>query len=361
MKIKVHDKAKVIMENPLSIHNYFGWPTAVTLKNGKIAVAASGFRLGHICPFGKTVISYSEDDGKTYTLPTPVIDTYLDDRDGGLCTFGESGLIITSFNNRVDWQKQITDDPYKLSYLNKITPEQEDKYLGATFRVSYDNGITFGPLYKSPITSPHGPCELSDGTILWVGCIFDGSYMRCEGKNDIQVYSLNPENGEMKFVGEIENIEIDAKKYNSYEPHAIVLDSGTLLTHIRVEDGNGKIFTIYQSKSTDGGKTWSKPVQILEDKGGAPAHIFKHSSGTLICTYGDREKPYGIKAMFSKDGGETWDTNYTLYINNEISSDLGYPSTVELPDRSLLTIFYAHNTKWDDPAIIMQTHWSFEK
>jgi len=190
--------------------------------------------------------------------------------------------------------------------------------------------------------------------------VFDKDNKHSNEINNIQAYKINTTDGSMSYVGEIENITVDGKNLFSYEPHTIVLDDGTLLTHIRVEDDNHKIFTIYQSKSTDGGKTWTKPVQILADKGGAPAHIFKHSSGTLICTYGDREKPYGIKAMFSNDCGETWDIDNTVYLNNSISSDLGYPSTVELPDGSLLTIFYAHNTSRDAPAIIMQIHWSFE-
>ena len=99
MKIKLLGQVRTVMSNPDSKHNYFGWPTAVRLQNGKIAVVASGFRLGHVCPFGKTVISYSEDEGETFTYPAPVIDTPLDDRDGGILAYGKSGVIVTSFNN----------------------------------------------------------------------------------------------------------------------------------------------------------------------------------------------------------------------------------------------------------------------
>ena len=118
MKIKTYGEAQVIMSNPNGKHNYFGWPTATRLQNGKIAVVASGFRLRHVCPFGKTVISYSEDEGKTYTLPAPVIDTVLDDRDGGIMTFGKSGVIVTSFNNAVEFQRKIAgEEPYRNAYL----------------------------------------------------------------------------------------------------------------------------------------------------------------------------------------------------------------------------------------------------
>lgn len=106
MRIIKSGDVKVIMSNQGSRHNYFGWPTAARLQNGKIAVAASGFRRRHVCPFGKAVISYSDDDGETYTLPAPVIDTVLDDRDGGILAFGDSGVIITSFNNTTAFQRE---------------------------------------------------------------------------------------------------------------------------------------------------------------------------------------------------------------------------------------------------------------
>ena len=101
MEIKIIGKPKIIMSNRGSKHNYFGWPTVAKLQDGKIAVGASGFRLEHVCPFGKAVISYSYDNGETYTSPAPIIDTPLDDRDGGILAFGEKNVIVTSFNNTV--------------------------------------------------------------------------------------------------------------------------------------------------------------------------------------------------------------------------------------------------------------------
>jgi hypothetical protein len=145
MKIMTHGEPQIIMSNPSSHHSYFGWPTAAKLQNGKIAVVASGFRRRHICPFGKTVISYSEDEGKTYTRPAPVIDTTLDDRDGGIVAFGESGVIVTSFNNHVDFQKSLPyADAYDHAYLDTVTNEEDARDIGATFVFSSDFGVTFG-------------------------------------------------------------------------------------------------------------------------------------------------------------------------------------------------------------------------
>ena len=106
MKIVRIGEKRIIMSAPDQRNNYFAWPSAKRLQDGRIAVGASGYRLRHICPFGKAVMMTSSDDGETYSLPSPVIDTCLDDRDCGIATFGESGLIVTSFNNTVNFQRK---------------------------------------------------------------------------------------------------------------------------------------------------------------------------------------------------------------------------------------------------------------
>ncbi len=345
MKIELIGSAETIISNPHSKHGYFAWPTVARLQDGKIAVGASGFRIEHVCPFGKAVVSYSFDDGKTYTLPAPVIDTPLDDRDAGICTFGESGVIVTSFNNSADMQRGYNqDNPYVQIYINTITKEDEEKYLGSLFRVSNDCGITFGEIFHSPVTSPHGPTELRDGTILWAGNRFGNE------ESGIEIVKLNPHNGETEHIGEI---TIDDKKIFLNEPNLIELPDGKLICHIRGE--NDTMFTTFQSVSTDRGKTWSKPEMLLDETGGAPPHLILLKSGVLISTYGRRKQPYGIMAMVSLDGGQTWEKDLRLF-ETYGSDDIGYPSTVELDDGTLLTVFYSRKDE-DSPCNILQQKW----
>ena len=76
--------------------------------------------------------------------------------------------------------------------------------------------------------------------------------------------------------------------------------------------------------------------------------------------------------MFSKDYGVTWDFGHIIFefpgdVEGWPSQDLGYPTTVELGDGSLLTVFYAHlnancdRTKSDNPAVIYAQRWTFEE
>ena len=357
MKVQLIGELKTVMSNRDGIHNYFAWPTLTRLKNGRLAVGASGFRLFHVCPFGKGVLSYSDDGGKTYTSPATVFDTVLDDRDVGLCPFGESGLIATSFNNRVEFQRvqnqKRTDSPKKSyidAYLDLVSPEAEEAVLGSTYRISLDDGVTFGPILKSPITSPHGPTELQSGEILWVGTSFESG---C----DILAYRLHSTEGRMEYVGEIDTSGIKGDGGVPGEPYAIETDDGRILCHIRADFPGYRSFTLYQSESFDGGKTWTTPVQILPEGEGAPSHILKHSSGALICAYGHRRSPNGIKVMISRDGGNTWGEGEYLY-RHPTTYDLGYPSTVELSDGSLLTVFYTRGNSEGEGMILAQK-WSF--
>lgn len=372
MKIKLIGKPEIIMHNPESKHNYFAWPSVARLKNGKIAAACSGFRLSHICPFGKVAMVTSEDEGESFSPIQIAMDTILDDRDAGLTPFGENGLILTSFNHSMEKLRNLcvgTDEQLKYmnAYMDMLTPEMEEGIQGSTYRVSYDNGKKFGKINLAPVTSPHGPTELSDGTILWVGRAY-GDGNKGEYKDHI-ISCKTGLGGECEIIGKIEPVIIENGINAAHEPHAIELDNGTILCHFRVER-TWDIFTLYQTESHDGGKTWTKPHQILDDLGGAPAHLLKLSSGAIVSTYGYRRDPVAVKAMISYDNGKTWDTDDNIiYTNPDFTDnfdtrmkrwDMGYPATVELNDGSLLTVFYIHPTE-DAPPVIMKQKWSFEK
>ncbi len=358
MKIELIGSPQIIMENPGSLHNYFAWPTVTRLQDGRIAAAASGYRLAHICPFGKAVMAVSTDEGKTYTPPMPVIDTVLDDRDAGLCPFGESGLILTSFNNTVEFQRRSGQGgAYRDAYLDRVTPEAEQAVLGATFRVSLDCGTTWGQLHRSPITSPHGPTVLADGTILWVGRTFSKNDSFRIDVDCVMAYALDPATGEMTCRGRIDDIFDGDVKLLSCEPHAIAMPDGRIICHIRVQGGSPerKFFTVYQSESADGGYTWSTPVMLLDREGGSPPHLLRLSNGITLSTYARRKDDFGIRVMLSRDDCRSWETEHIL-VRNAVTPDLGYPATVELNDGSLLTVYYAHPAK-GEPAVILQQKW----
>ncbi len=362
----------VLCANSDSPFYYFGWPSVTRLPDGVLAMATSGYRLEHICPFGKGVISYSSDEGKSWTRPAAVIDTPLDDRDSGIVPFGNGRAIFTSFNNTTAFQRRVNArrhaDPSPVvrakarlidAYIDYVeTLGNPDRYAGSTYCLSEDGGYTFGPVQFCPVTTPHGPCRLNDGSLLYTGRRFDGNNEYDDGaKPYIECWHMDADGKEFTYVSSIENVCVDGEVLLSCEPHCIQMPDGKLIVHIRIqsrrESASQRFFTVYQSVSMDGGKTFSRPVQLLRDRGGSPAHLLLHSSGTLISAYGYREAPYGIRLMLSRDAGETWDTDWVLDAGGQ-SGDLGYPATVELEDGSLLTVYYENR---DGQSRILKNVW----
>jgi len=136
----------------------------------------------------------------------------------------------------------------------------------------------------------------------------------------------------------------------------IELDSGRLLGMIRAQ-GPGVFhgFTMYQTVSDDGGRTWTTPVPL--NIAGSPPHLLKHSSGAIICAFGRREQPFGERALVSRDNGETWEDEYILH--ETAPCDLGYPASVELPDGEILTVYY-QAVEGDGFTSLQYTKWSLE-
>jgi len=360
----------ILCANDSSPFNYYAWPSITRLPDGTLAMAASGLRLEHVCPFGKGVICYSRDEGRTWTHPTVIMDTPLDDRDCGLTVFGKGRVILTSFTNTTDMQRYHNNNRRKHAssatemakcdlidaYLNYVDQlGTQDQYIGSTYRISDDGGYTFGAFHRMPVTAPHGPCRLLDGSLLYIGRRFSADDSFDSGETPFVECWTFDENDKPVKVSNIPNVCDEHGLLNSCEPHAIQLPDGRIIVHIRMErGGEHRSFSTWQSVSTDSGKTFTVPKPLVGPRGGAPAHLLLHSSGTLISVYGYRESPYGIRAMLSRDGGETWETDWIL--DAECPNwDLGYPATVELKDGSLLTIYYQNV---DGISRIMKRVWT---
>ena len=343
---KIQTENRIICQNPNSMFNFFGWPTVGRLPDGTLAMVCSGFRLGHICPWGKGVICYSRDEGKTWTKPAVVIDTPEDDRDCGIISFGGK-VMMTSFNcgfTTETCKEWYDDDHYKMplssGYLSQLDLEEVDKqFYGPVFKLS-DDGYEFGELQHGKVQTPHGPCLMPDGKLFFAGNEF-GENCWIPG---VACYTYDTES-QFTYVSTIQD-PTGTVEYN--EPHAIVLED-RILVHIRAEEN----FQILQSESFDGGKTFTVPHKLIDH--GSPPHLMRHSSGVLVCSYGYRKKPYGQRVMLSYDNGETWETDYILRDDGH-DGDLGYPATVELKDGSLLTVYYQKPDGLDN-AVIMQSIW----
>lgn len=331
---------------------YFGWPSLVRGNDNRLYVAVSGFRHKHICPWGKTVMFTSCDEGKTWSMPQIVNDSLIDDRDAGLTTLPDGSMLLSWFTS--DTRKLIPVPPEEMKgLLSSWDDDEVRRELGSFLRRRKKDG-SWGKRIAVEVTSPHGPILLKNANLLYLGSRFgvrnNAGELEFDMKKHFQrglgciVSNDNGENWELRgCIPKPDNFEF------AVEPHAIELKDGRILGLVRIEKNQDTHFEIWKTISEDEGRTWSPMEPIC---GGSPPHILRILGDILLCTYAQRIEPYGIHAMFSCDEGKTWDTDWKIRTDCS-DSDLGYPSSVMLNDGFMLSVYYDQGTlcwsRWELP------------
>ena len=131
-------------------------------------------------------------------------------------------------------------------------------------------------------------------------------------------------------------------------------EPGRVLCLMRDFDRKGGTGYLLEMWSDDAGASWSRPVQT--PIWGYPPQLLRLADGRILCSYGYRRPPMGIRACLSEDNGRTWLVQDELVLRDDggtasglrpdresgrvTGSDLGYPTTRQLPDGSLFTAYY---------------------
>lgn len=345
MKIQVHDVRSIHSPNA----GYVGWPTIARLNDGRLVLAYSGNRQKHVCPFGQVHVSFSNDQGRTWTWPRAVVDGPLDDRDAGLLQTTKGTLLVTWFTSMA-WQRAFESGD---EFRNTLPPQQYDQWklrmemlpadvrdreMGCWTIRSTDGGFTWSQKIDTVANSPHGPIQLSDGTLLYPGKHRQENF----GIGDkgspftakVGAAASTDDGQSWKWHSDITPMDgHDVAQY--HELHGTQAKDGRVVVHIRNHNEKHHYETL-QTHSLDGGKTWA-PVTNTGLKG-FPNFLITTKSGLLITTYGHRFTPMGNFASVSEDHGRTW--SQPLHINTDSRGDMGYPSTVEIEDNVFLTLWY---------------------
>lgn len=359
-------ETKVISTQP---EFYHGWPTVAQRLNGELWVTCSGGREAHVCPFGKVVAMKSTDHGSTWSAPRVIYDGPIDDRDSGVLETSKGTLLVTTFTSlayedsfkKAAAMAELTDKGWVSKAMpadrytrwkaahEKLSDEERKAQLGVWVLRSTDGGETWSKPIPTVVNSPHGPIQLKDGRLLYAG------KQLWTGDKKIGVAESKDDGLTWQWLAEIPTRKGDAVVAGYHELHAVEAADGTIIAQIRNHNAANKGETL-QTESTDGGKTWSEPHSI--GVWGLPSHLLRLRDGRLLMTYGHRRKPFGNQARISSDNGKTWGEPVILS-GDGIGGDLGYPSTVELPDGTLLTVWY-ETMKEPKLAVLRQATWRIE-
>ncbi|MCF0234232.1 MAG: exo-alpha-sialidase [Thermoguttaceae bacterium] len=331
---------------------YYGWPT-VAKRGSELLVVSSGGREGHVCPFGRVDLTRSKDGGETWSWQQTIYDGPIDDRDAGICITNKGTILVTTF----------TSDAYVTSYLTeaagrargekspawgderfarwtaahrRLADEERANEVGSWILRSEDGGINWDARQETRLNGPHGPTQLADGRLVYCGKELWTRESRVGAE-------ISTDDGKTWTPGGF----IPAREGDSltqyHELHAVEAANGTIVCQIRNHNPTDEGETL-QTVSKDGGETWAKPRSI--GVWGYPSFLTRLRDDRLLMTYGYRRAPLGVQARTSDDNGETWSAPIQIYGDGE-TGDLGYPSTVQLDDGALFTVWYeVQNGSW---------------
>lgn len=245
----------------------------------------------------------------------------------------------------------------------------------------YHKTLNAAPLCEYPIPQ----CEFLKSNYLWdIRPTADGSLLAAaygykpeipdtflEGKQfnekwpqdyttlEMAFFKGTPDGKNWQYLSRIENNHA----WGMAEPNILAFPNGRVVVMIRAEwhrslrdilpdqaHGNDRSFDgygyyLYQAQSSDGGKTWSEPVNT--GIWGHPAYLLQLDSGAVLMVYGHRRPPYSVRAILSYDQCRTWDisTMKTLRNFDQDHMDMGYPVAVQLDDGNILCTYYGHSTE----------------
>jgi len=331
---------------------YSGWPTLIRSKAGSLFLVYSGGRESHVCPFGRVDLMRSHDDGKTWSWPETLMDSAIDDRDAGICETASGALLVTTFTSLTyeSRKKNLTAEQQTRwdAVDRRLTAAQRQELQDTWMLRSSDAGLTWSAPFRVPLNSPHGPVLVSGGRLLYAGKkVWDA-----EGK--VGVSESSDDGKTWHWLSDIPVRPGDhAKEY--HELHAVQAANNSIILHIRNHNPQSNGETL-QCESVDNGRTWTVPRAI--GVWGLPSHLLRLRDERLLMTYGYRRPPFGNQARISTNHGQTWSEPMTLS-DDAISVDVGYPSTVELENGSLVTVWY-ETLKSSPKAVLRQATWRLE-
>jgi len=330
-KWEVDSLVQIVKEKPVkrymiaTLGGYF--PVLQKLKDGSIGavVEAGDFHIGER---GRLDFVRSLDGGESWGAARPIEIDGPDVRNQGFISLSD-GTLLVAYTHAAYTNGQFD----RAGGYDTVYVIRSNDY-GATWSSPNVADVSSIPV-PSPQYSPYGKMtQLPDGTILMP--MYVGS--RPDPQRSDSTILRSRDGGETWGDGSLIAEGFD-------ETTLLYLPSGKLIAMLRYSgNGNSRGANLWQSDSPDLGFTWSEPRQITQPSQ-HPADLLLLKSGRVLLTFGHRSPPFGVRALISRDEGETWDyDNQIVLTADSASSDCGYPSAVQLDDGKIFVAYYAYES-----------------
>ena len=339
---------------------FCGWPTVCRRAVAdELLVAFSGDRNGHICPYGRIQMIRSNDGGESWGNAWFLPGSPLDDRTPGILALKDGTLVVTWLGSSAFSTASYSSKlPEYARHMGKLPAVDVAHGTGGWVLRSEDGCKSWKPMGRMQGHAPHGPVELSDGRLLQIGrrAADDGSIsfreLPADETGEMLVEESADRGATWRIIHRFRPDKADGV-VSCRDAHLVEASDGRIVALMRRDAATT---CLVQSESCDGGRTWTglKPTPIL---GGWPPHLIRLDNGRLLCSYARRGVGgLGEYACFSDDDGKTWDIANEIKLAGHFNDDLGYPSSVQLPDGSIVTVYYQSDRKGELPCV-MATKW----
>jgi sialidase-1 len=355
-KAQIDDGAHADIIRHLTVYaspgEYCAWPSIARTREGDILVFFARSE-EHLGPDAAILIARSTDNGASWSAPSVLLDTPIDDREAGITVLGDGRLLAhlwSTFHTRRSYEA-LAPGSYGRDLLARWisaveTPEyrKSEALAGPRSALSSDGGVTWRMLERGH-DSVHGGLQLAQGGLLVA------SY-RSQG-DGIAVYAADSAEGAWRSLSVIHSVQPESLSFG--EPHMLQLPTGRVIMMIRATahpyDDRDPRCVLWETYSDDGGRTWVQP--FATPLWGFPPHLTLLSDGRVLCTYGYRRPPFGERACVSADG-IGWDAHDELILRDDApNGDLGYPVSIELEPGVILSVYYQPDVA---PGTVQQMH-----
>lgn len=212
---------------------------------------------------------------------------------------------------------------------------------------------------REPVT------ELPDGT--WLLPVYGGSPFKTDSAYLLRSFDKGVTWGDVSVIlHDSKSGPSDMQGINFNETSILAFPDGEMLAVGRADESFhshgayipvGGVGELYTARSFNWGLSWTRP----ERTGifGQPAHVLRADGDRVICAYGHRRQPYGVRVVESADRGRSWRTEDTITLREDAPGwDMGYPMTVRVEEDLFLTVYYFSDA--EGVRFIAGTTWSMD-
>ncbi|NQU11211.1 exo-alpha-sialidase [bacterium] len=332
---RIRGARAVICQHPTKHYH----PASITVMADDEVVVTAREALDHLARDGRMILVRSRDGGRTWGPVELMFDLGGADH--------RSSPIVELPNG--DWV--TTDYRAGAEYTDGLFAEPKIKQPTLWGAWSTDRGRSWkfsaNPLTVPGAASPYAEAErhlirLPSGRLL-VAANYHARLPTPAQRNYVLAVFASDDNGRRWEL----LARLPDNPHIIGEPTLLRTRRGEIVLLARTHLIDGPRWTesggVFQSVSGDDGRIWSAYRDTGMSSMGSPAHLLQLQDGRVLCTHASRHYPGSIYVTVSRDDCQSWETDRTRIVANDLQNDDScYPTSGQLADGTLITVWYAN-------------------